>query len=245
MNGIFDVNISCGRWPFRRLPDSELPELAAVLKNFGIHGGIVRSLEAPFSMNINEENEILLKRCDGMENFIPAVAVRPEFGLWREVSGKVAALYPSYHQYSLFAPETLEMISGLLAKDIVPLIVIREEDERGQNPLCKVAAVPADEINELAKMFPEKPFIAVNAYAWEYSKFTAENLYVDIAFAEAFPALAGAAAETVGPGRLVFGSHAPFFCVGAEVSKLSYSKFSKEDVKNISYKNMERILYGK
>ncbi len=244
MSGIFDVNISCGRWPFRRLPDSELPDLVKTLKSFGITGGIVRSLEAPFSMNINEENEALLAACDGMENFIPAVAVRPEFGLWREVSGKVAALYPSYHQYSLTSPEALKMISGLLAKDIVPLIVLREEDERGQHPLCKVTAVPAGEINELAGMFPDKPFIAVNLYASEYAQLTANNIYADIAFAETFPAIAEPVA-LLGSQRLVFGSHAPFFCTGAAVSKLSYGKLSASDVENISYKNVERILYGK
>ncbi|MBE6364783.1 MAG: hypothetical protein E7053_03400 [Lentisphaerae bacterium] len=244
MSGIFDVNISCGRWPFRRLPDSELPELVKVLKKFGITGGIVRSLEAPFSMNINEENDILLERCAGMENFIPALAVRPEFGLWRKFSGKVAALYPSYHQYKLTSPEALEMISGLLDKNVVPLIVLREEDERGQHPLCKVAAVPAKEINELAEMFPDKPFIAVNLYAYEYAQLTAKNIYADIAFAETFPAIAEPVA-LLGSQNLVFGSHSPFFCTGAAVSKLSYDKLSENDVANIAYKNMERVLYGK
>ena len=244
MSGIFDVNLSCGRWPFRRLPDQDLPQLTDMLDKFGINGGIVRSLEAPFSMNINEENEALLERCAGLEKFIPAVAVRPEFSLWKEVSGRVAALYPSYHQYSLTSPEAVEMISGLLEKNIVPLIVLREEDERGQHPLCKVTAVPTAEINELAGMFPDKPFIAVNLYGYEYAQLTADNIYADIAFAETFPAIAEPVALR-GSQRLVFGSHAPFFCAGSAVSKLSYGKLSASDVENISYKNMERILYGK
>ena len=136
------------------------------------------------------------------------------------------------------------MVSGLISKGVTPLIVIREEDERGQNPLCKVAAVPISEIDGLAKLFPETTFIAVNAYAYEYNSVTAENVCIDIAFAEAFPALA-TSVEAIGCQRLLFGSHAPFFCTGAAVSKLTYGKLNEEDVENIAHKNIERILYGK
>ena len=110
--------------------------------------------------------------------------------------------------------------------------------------MCKVPPVDLGEINELAGTFPEKPFIVLNAYSGELQKLTAENIYADIAFADGFPALRKAV-EFFPACRMLFGSHAPFFCAGSAVSKLSYGKLSANDVENISYKNMERILYGK
>ena len=45
----FDVNLSTGRWPFRQLPLEELENMSRKLEASGITGGMVRSMEAPFS----------------------------------------------------------------------------------------------------------------------------------------------------------------------------------------------------
>ena len=241
---IFDVNLSTGQWPFRRLPLADTAEMFAKLTAQGISGGLVRSLEAPFSLNINEENELLYEKLRNFPQFIPLPAVRPDFGLWKEVTAPAAALYPSYHQYSLTSPECVAMVRALLAKNITPVIVVREEDERGQHPLCKVAPVSFDEINELAGMFPDKKFIVLNIYYYECGKLSAENVYADIAFTESFPALA-LPVEKLGVSRLLFGSHAPFFCIGAAVSKVACGDLNEEEQESVAYKNAEKILNGR
>ena len=242
MTKILDVNLSVGRWPFRRLPLEEAAALDSALEKAGISGGLVRSLEAPFAMNVYEANEALQEACRPFPKLTPLPAVRPDFGLWREVSGPAAVLYPNYHQYSLLSAEALEMVGALIARKIVPVIVIREEDERGQHPLCKVPPVFAAEINALAAKFPDSPFIALNAYAGEFKAFTAPNLYADIAFAETFPALAYTV-ENFGTERLLFGSHAPFFCLHSELSKLEYEKLTEAQFSAIAFKNHERIFH--
>ena len=63
MKQLFDVNLSTGRWPFRRLPLEKLSDLSVRLRAAGISGGLVRSLEAPFSMNVYEANDLLLESC--------------------------------------------------------------------------------------------------------------------------------------------------------------------------------------
>ena len=244
MTKILDVNLSVGRWPFRRLPLEEAAALDPALEKACISGGLVRSLEAPFAMNVYEANEALLEACRPFPKLIPLPAVRPDFGLWREVSGPAAVLHPNYHQFSLRSPEALEMVGALIARKIVPVIVIREEDERGQHPLCKVPSVPAAEINALAEKFPASPFIALNAYAGEFKAFTAPNLYADIAFAETFPALAFVV-DVFGTDRLLFGSHAPFFCIHSEISKLEYAKLTEAQVSAVAFKNYERIFHGR
>ena len=176
-------------------------------------------------------------------HLIPVPAVRPDFGLWREIESKFVVLHPNYHQYSLLSEESVAMVRFLLGKGVVPLIVIREEDERGQHPLCKVPPVPFAEIDQLAAMFPDNPFIVLNAYG-EYNAFTSPNVYVDLAFFDAFPALK-MAIKDVGSSRILFGSNAPFFCINSEKSKLSYDQLTQEDIELITHKNMEKILNGK
>ncbi|MBO5822186.1 MAG: hypothetical protein J6R86_04155 [Lentisphaeria bacterium] len=241
---IFDVNLSTGNWPFRVLPLEKLEDLQVKLEVSGISGGIVRSLEAPFSLNICEANEKLASACKDFPQFFIAPAVRPDFGLYREIDTKFAVLYPNYHQYSLLDEMCLEMVEFLLGKNIVPVIAVREEDERGQHPLCKVPPVPVAEVNELASKFPGKPFIVLNCYTGELAKLTAENIYADIAFADGFPALARAT-EFFAPERMLFGTHAPFFCVNAAVSKLQYEKLDDHTVEKIVYGNIERMINGR
>ena len=243
MMKIFDVNLSTGRWPFRDLPLENMEDLKVKLTVSGISGGLVRSLEAPFSMNIYEANDKLLKNCQNFPEFTVAPAVRPDFGLWRELSAKAAVLYPNYHQYSLLSDECVEMVRGLLAKNIVPVIPVREEDERGQHPLCKVSPVSVAEINTLAAMFTDKPFVVLNCYSGEFAALTSENIYADFAFADGFPALARTL-ENFPAARLLFGSHAPFFCISSELSKLRYEQLNDTDISEIVYKNAERIFNG-
>ena len=244
MMKIFDVNLSAGRWLFRDLPLENLEDLKVKLSVSGISGGVVRSLEAPFSMNIYEANEKLFSACKDFPEFFPAPAVRPDFGLYREIESKFAVLYPNYHQYSLQDAETLTMVQLLLDKNIIPMIAVREEDERGQHPLCKVPPVPVAEINELARKFPGKPFIVLNCYSGELGALTAENIYADIAFADGFPALARAA-EFFPPERMLFGTHAPFFCVNAALSKLQYEKLDDDNIAQIVSGNIERMMNGR
>ena len=212
---IFDINLSTGRWPFRDLPLEKLEKLKDKLEKSGISGGAVRSLEAPFSLNIYEANEKLFAACKNFPEFLPVPAVP----LWRNINSRFVVLYPNYHQYSLLAPECVEMVTCLLKKHIIPIIPVREEDERGQHPLCQVPPVAADEINALAQLFPEHPFVVLNCYSSEFAALTSKNIRADIAFADGFPALRKTL-ELFDAKRLVFGSHAPFFCINAALSKL-------------------------
>ena len=83
--------------------------------------------------------------------------------------------------------------------------------------------------------------IVLNAYSGELQGLTAENIYADIAFADGFPALRKAV-EFFPASRMLFGSHAPFFCVNAALSKLQYEKLTPEIIDRMVSGNIERIL---
>ena len=218
----FDVNLSVGRWPFRPLLHSEMGELVPYLARYGIEGGLLRSAEGAFSSDPEAENETLLNRCDGYKNFIPLLIANPfykSFRQWKNVSA--AVLYPGFQRFSLTDPETFEMGKTLAAQGTkIIAVVMREEDERAQHPLCKIPAVTVDSLELFARGLPEVSVIALNAYVSEALKFTAPNLYCDTACIEGFPALGPLEAKEK-CGKLLFGTHAPFLCASAGISKVA------------------------
>ena len=218
----FDVNLSTGRWPFRPLPGETMPELAAHLRRYGIAGGLLRAAEGAFSSDPESENGLLLKRCGSYPGFIPLLIAHPFYKYWRKWEQVPAAvLYPGFHRYSPESSEALDMAHFLAEKGThTAVIAVREEDERAQNPLCRIPPVPVDSLNAFASAVPEMTVIALNCYHSEAKALTASNLYCDTAFIEGFPALAPVE-EMVQKGKVLFGSHAPFFCVSAALSKIT------------------------
>ncbi|MGE4565945.1 MAG: hypothetical protein AB7F32_13805, partial [Victivallaceae bacterium] len=182
--------------------------------------GLVRSAEAPFSADPEEENRRLAERCAGFPGFVPLPAVHPAYGFWQQGHFAAAALYPSFHGYRLTSRAALAMARRLAAAGTLLVLVMREEDERGQHPLCKVKPPPAAEVARFAALLPEAKILVLNACWPEVMNLQEANLYSDCAMVEAFPALHG-----IPPERLVFGSHSPFLCPGAALAKVTGAAF--------------------
>ncbi len=235
---MYDVNLSVGRWPFRPLPHETMSELASYLRRFGIGGGLVRAAEGAFSSDPEAENRRLVNRCRKYPEFRPLLIANPFYGCWRKWRRVPAAvLYPGFQGFSLSDAETLAMARGLAARGTrILAVVVREEDERSQHPLCRIPAVPPDALEAFAREVPEATVIALNCCAWETGRFTAPNLYCDTAFAEGFPALAPLAGA-IRRGRVLFGSHAPFFCASAGASKIgALAANEQEAIRNAAEK---------
>ena len=238
----FDVNLSVGRWPFRPLPHAEMPELTAYLRKYGVEGGLVRSAESAFSSDLDAENRQLAERCRNCPGFYPLFTANPFYCYWREWDQvQAAVLYPEFQRFSLLAPETLAMAEFLAGRGTEILaVVVREEDERSQHPLCRIPAVSVAELNGFALKLPSVTIIALNCCGWEIAGFTAPNLYCDTAFVEGFPAL-DPLTGMLQHERVLFGSHAPFFCATAGISKITALGGKARQ----AVKNAEKLLLGK
>lgn len=234
---IFDVNLSLGRWPFRPSAAESMPELVKLLHRHGITGGLVRSAEAPFSADPEEENRRLAARCAGFPGFIPLPAVHPAYGFWKRSHFAAAALYPSFHRYRLTSRPALAMARKLAAAGALLVVVMREEDERGQHPLCKIKPRPAAEVAGFAAALPAAKILVLNACAGEVAGWREPNLVYDCAMVEAFPALHGMPHE-----RLVFGSHSPFLCTGAALAKVADAGFPRPERQAVSRLRAEALL---
>ena len=237
---IFDVNLSLGRWPFRPSDKENRAPLAAYLAKHGISGGLVRSAEAALSRVPDLENERLRQRCQGWNGFFPLPIVNPAWKFWQDLDDlPAAALYPGFQNYGLADTATIEMGRSLAKKGIVPVIVMREEDERAQHPLCRIPPVPTAELDAFAQALGGAPVLVLNAYSGEILRATAANLYFDFAFAESCFSLVPLARKH-GAARLLYGSHSPFFCASAATSKLA--DLDDEGKTAVASQNAHRIL---
>ncbi len=239
---IFDVNLWLGRWPFRPSPREELPALKAHLHRHGIEGGLVRAAEAAFTDDPAEENRRLFARLAGETAFLPAPVAHPCFPeTWRTLPAGVraAALYPQFQDFALDAPETLAMARALLDQGAIPLVVVREEDERIQHKHCLVPGVAPEALDAFADALAPAPVVALGAMIGEARRLAAPNLLVDISFTEAPPSLPPLVAD-LGAERLLFGSHTPFHCTGAAVAKCD--ALSPEDRALVTRDNAKRVL---
>ena len=237
---MFDVNLSLGRWPFRPSELENRCMLASYLSKHGVTGGLVRSAEAVFSRAPDLDNQRLFSQCQDWPGFLPLPVVHPEWSFWKEFSKvPAAALYPTFHSYSLTAGATIDMARALARRGLLSVVVLREEDERAQHPLCRVPKLAVAELDAFAQALGNTPVLALNAYLGEILASQATNLHFDLAFAEGFPTLP-ALLDKLGSKRLLLGSHAPYFCVSAALVKLERS--SSEDMENIVSRNATRLL---
>ncbi|MBR4673276.1 MAG: hypothetical protein IKP00_02330 [Victivallales bacterium] len=233
----FDVNLSTGRWPFRPYRYQTMERMVPHLALYGIKGGLVRSCQAAFSSDLLAENEELEQACKSFAGFAPLPVVNPAYGFWRDMQSHALLLLPSFQNYSLLDGRTVDMARALAAKGHCFVISLREEDERAQHPLCQVKAPTAD-IQGFAEAVPNTPVVVLNCYAGENKRWSAPNVYFDIAFFEPFDITA--ALRDAPKGRVLFGSHAPFFTVSAALSKLE-DGLTQEEAQAIASDNAKAL----
>ncbi|MGI5923776.1 MAG: hypothetical protein ACOX9E_07505 [Lentisphaeria bacterium] len=235
----FDVNLSTGRWPFRPYRLQTLDLLVPHLAQYGITGGLVRSSQAAFSSDLLYENRELAEACRPYDGFRALPVVHPGYGFWRDIQTQAVLLLPSFQNYSLLDGRTLDMARAMAKNGHLFVIALREEDERSQHPRCQVKAPTAD-IQAFAEAVPQTPVIVLNALAKECGSWSAANVYFDIAFYEPFTITESLLAAP--KGRVLFGSHAPFFVAGAALSKLQ-AGLPKANAQAIARDNALAILH--
>lgn len=239
---IFDFNLAVGAWPFRPLSPARPAALHELLLAAGVTGGLVRRFEAAFYDDLAAANRLLAADMAELPGFIPGYAVRPDYGFWRELAGaKAAVLCPSFHGYDLNDAATLEMAEALAAAGTVLVVVMREEDERNQNPQFRLPGLPAAAVDEFARRLQPAPVVALGAYYSDAVAFAAPNLHVEISLLEAFRTMRTVLAH-LPAGRLLFGSHAPFLVQAAAAAKLRDDGLPPELTAAIEYGNAHRLF---
>jgi len=209
------------------------------LAQYGITGGLVRSSQAAFSSDLLHENQELAQACRPHDGFRALPVVHPGYGFWRDIQTQAVLLLPSFQNYSLLDGRTLDMARTMAKNGHVFVISLREEDERALHPLCQVKPPSTADIQAFAEAIPQTPVIVLNAYFGECGRWSAGNIYFDIAFYEPFNITEALLAAP--KGHVLFGSHAPFFVASAAFSKLQ-DGMPEEDAQAIARDNALAIL---
>ena len=217
---MIDTNVYLSRWPFRRLPADETPELVARLRRAGITQAWAGSFDALLHKDIGGVNARLADECRrrGEGLLIPFGTVNPSLPDWEEDLRRCheehrmpgIRLHPNYHGYGLDDAAFARLLAMAAERRLLLQVALRMEDVRTQHPLVRVPDLDPAPLSKLS--VPGSRLMVLNT-----SRAPA-GLAFDIAMIER----AGGVAQ-VGTERACFGSYSPFFILEAALLKLKES----------------------
>jgi predicted TIM-barrel fold metal-dependent hydrolase len=254
---MIDVNVSLSHWPFRRLPCDEPEVLVARLRSLGVTEAWAGNFDAMLHRDFAAVNVRTAEVCrlHGGGLLRPIGAVDPTLPDWREelrrcqeVHGMPGVrLHPNYHGYALDHPAFAEFLDEAGRRGLIVQIALKMDDERHLHPLLK--DLPTTDAAPLIPLLarPARPkIVLLNALKNLSGQplrrlLDAGDVWVDIGMLEGMEGLKRLVAQ-IGPDRLLFGSHAPYFYPEANVLKLKESALSPEQAEAIQQGNARRIL---
>jgi predicted TIM-barrel fold metal-dependent hydrolase len=260
---VIDTNMHLFEWPFRRLKYSQTSALVAKLRKHRVTEAWAGSFEALLHKNLDEVNRRLTEECRRNSDLPlrPFGSVCPVWPGWDEDLRRCheiykmpgIRLYPSFHNYRLDRSEFAELLVAAAARGLVVQIVIEMEDPRVHHPAVNIAAVETAALSTALKMVPHARVQLLNGMAVLQQGGAAEliantRVVFDISNFEGAGAI-GRLLEgkhwSIKPqiplGRLLFGSHAPFFPYEAALLRLFESPLDREHMAAIMRENALRL----
>jgi predicted TIM-barrel fold metal-dependent hydrolase len=253
---MIDVNVSLSRWPFRRLPDDEPEALVRRLGRLGVTEAWAGSFDALLHRDLAAVNERLAATCraHGAGLLRPFGAVNPLLPDWREDLKRChethrmpgIRLHPNYHGYGLDHPAVADLLGEAGRLGLIIQIALKMEDQRTLHPHFKgLPTTDPAPLPSLLAHLTRPRIVLLNALGdvrGEALKrlLTAPGVWIDIAMLEGAAGLERLVAQ-VGPDRLLFGSHAPFFYADAAHLKLKESALTPEQAEAIRQGNARRL----
>jgi len=254
-DGIIDVNVTLGRWPFRRLPDDETGKLVTKLRRVGVTQAWAASYDAVFAQDLRAANAKLVAQCraHGRGVLAPFGSVNPKRTDWESEFVRCVEehricglrLFPGYHGYKLGDESFVKLFARAAERKIVLQIAADLEDERLQHKEATAPHLDAKPLVNLLKLHPSARVVLLN---WQRSisgalvqQLAAAGARFDIATVENV----GGVAELIGKisaERVLFGSHAPFFYFESALLKLKESALKPESQRAVCELNPRRLL---
>jgi predicted TIM-barrel fold metal-dependent hydrolase len=255
---MIDVNISLSRWPFRRLPLDEPAALAAALRRLGVTRAWGGSFDGLLHRDVAAVNLRLAADCRAHGNglFVPFGTVNPTLPDWRDDVRRCheehrmpgLRLHPNYHGYRLDDPRFAALLDEAAGRSLIVQVVAAMEDERTQHPLVRIPPVDLAPLEGLARRSTSPRLVVLNAMTRSDDALIARlvatgQVWVDTAMHEGVAGIERAVAA-IGAGRLVVGSHAPFYCPDAAPLKLRESELKEADRAAVAEGNARALLGG-
>jgi predicted TIM-barrel fold metal-dependent hydrolase len=150
-------------------------------------------------------------------------------------------LHPNYHGYQLDDARLDALWSEAADRSLLVQVAAAMEDERTQHPLVRVPTVRLDPLAAILKARPKLRVVILNvnprpgSEPWK-SLFASGRAWVDTAMLEGIAAVEKFVSG-FGAGRLVVGTHAPFYSLHGPALKLQESIISDRDRRAITDDN--------
>lgn len=230
---IIDTNVSLFHWPFRRLPLDEVATLTTKLRALGIVQAWAGSYEGLLHRNISQVNERLVNACGDRSLLLPIGSINPQLPGWQEdfrrcvhehhLSG--VRLYPAFHGYRLDNPHLAELLQLASQAGIFVQITVSLEDERTQHDVLRVPEVDLSPLLPLLARFNDVRIQLLNYRPNKLLEALAKspNVFLDTARVEGTDGVPQLVLNFPS-GRVLFGSHAPFWIPEAALIRIHESQ---------------------
>lgn len=255
---IVDVNANISRWPFRRTPCDELPQLANTYRQHGVSQAWVGNLDGLFHRDIAGVNLRLAEACrqERQIELLPFGSINPCLPDWpddvrrcrQEHRMPGIRLHPNYHGYRLDEPVLGQLLDLAVERGLIVQLAVRMDDIRVQHPLMRVADVDTKPLAGLVRARPGLRLVLLNAFATISGSalqelVAAERIWFEISMREGVGGVAELL-KVVPPARVLFGSHLPLFPVESALLKLREAGLDDARRQAIEHENAQRLLTG-
>lgn len=262
---IVDTNVNLFEWPFRKLKYGSTEALVSKLRKHRVAQAWAGSYEALFSKDIQGVNTRLAEECrkrgDGM--LIPFGTVNLAWPDWEEDLRQChevhkmpgVRIYPVYQTFDLDHPDFARLVEMATDRKMIIQIVGDMEDSRHHHPIVSIRSVNMAPILDIAKRVPSARIELVywnhRASANLLAKLVSEtSVFFDTSRVEGagevgrlIEGKSWTRAQTAIPvERFLFGSHAPYFPVEANIIKLFEHPLTAEQIIAVMNGNARRLL---
>jgi predicted TIM-barrel fold metal-dependent hydrolase len=252
---MIDVNVNLSRWPFRRLPGDEPSALVAKLRKAGVTQAWAGSFEGVFHKDLAAANARLVADC---REFRPALllpfgSVNPKLPDWQEDLRRCheqyrmqgIRLHPNYHGYKLDDSAFRELLNLAWRRKLIVQLALCMEDERTQHPLMRVPPVDIAPLADAIAAERQLKIVILNCYPQlpieRLRLSSAGQVYFDVSMVERVGGVTRLG-QHVSLGRVLFGSHYPFFYLEAAMLKIQEAGLAETERAAILERNARALL---
>ena len=262
---IVDTNIHLFEWPFRKLKYATTAKLVDKLRKHRISQAWAGNYEALFSKDINGVNARLAEECRvrGEGILLPFGTVNLAWPDWEEDLRRChevhrmhgIRIYPIYQTFNLDHSDFMRFVQLATDRKMIIQIVGDMEDSRHHHPIVSVREMSMAPVVDVVKKIPSA---RIQLVYWNHrvprdlmSKLVNEtNVTFDTSRIEGSGEVGrliegkswSGNPEAIPAERILFGSHAPYFPVEANLIKLFEAPLTLEQMAGIMNGNARRIL---
>jgi len=253
---MIDTHVYLSRWPARRLPGDQTPQLVEKLRAKDVTQAWAGSFDALLHRDIAGVNLRLARECqqhgDGL--LVPIGAVNPALPDWQDDVRRCQEehgmpgirLHPNYHGYKLSDAVFGKLLELAAERQMLVQIALRMEDPRTQHPLLVVPDVDAAPLAALVAKLPNLRVQLLNAPIVLRPDvldklIAAGNVSIEIATVEGVEGITRLLAHCP-LERVLFGSYFPFFAWESAELKLKESPLAEAQRMAITRDNAATLV---